>query len=227
MLSVIYWSFSGFDSASTFAGEVKEPHRTFPLALTLAVITMLASYIAPLLVAAGADPSWPCWEVRMHACRGGHGPLPPRVGRCNAAATRAAHLPGGGGRRVEAGEGMGWDGMWDGVGWDGIWLTSPAEVDAKRQRHRHVAARDRHLAAVRPPCHRRVTAPLSQRTDLSPSHPIPSHLIPSRPVPSRRALAKDGSLSTVGYTIGGAWLGCTILAASALGNWGLYASELL
>ena len=36
-LSTVYWNLSGFDSASTFAGEVEAPHKTFPRALLLSV----------------------------------------------------------------------------------------------------------------------------------------------------------------------------------------------
>lgn len=37
----------------------------------------------------------------------------------------------------------------------------------------------------------------------------------------------DGSLSTVGYRLGGEWLAVLVLISSCLGNWGLFASELL
>lgn len=62
MLSILYWSLSGFDSASTFAGEVELPSVTFPKALSLAVITMLLAYIIPLAIAAGADAQWDTWR---------------------------------------------------------------------------------------------------------------------------------------------------------------------
>ena len=62
MLSILYWSLSGFDSASTFAGEVDRPSQTFPRALALGLAIMLLSYVLPLLVAAGADPRWDTWR---------------------------------------------------------------------------------------------------------------------------------------------------------------------
>ena len=62
LLSVLYWSLSGFDSASTFAGEVAEPSVTYPRALGLACLVMLFSYLLPLGVAAGADSQWPSWR---------------------------------------------------------------------------------------------------------------------------------------------------------------------
>jgi amino acid transporter len=60
-LSVCYWCLSGFDSASTFAGEVEAPSSTFPRALSLACAVMLLCYLLPLFVAAGADSSWKTW----------------------------------------------------------------------------------------------------------------------------------------------------------------------
>ena len=53
---------SGFDSASTFAGEVERPHVTFPRALFTAVGLVCLSYLCPLLVSSAADPGWRCWE---------------------------------------------------------------------------------------------------------------------------------------------------------------------
>jgi len=63
MLSVIFWSLEGFDSASTFAGEVDNPSRTYPRAMAISVVMMTLSYIVPLGVGAGVDGSeWPCWH---------------------------------------------------------------------------------------------------------------------------------------------------------------------
>ena len=62
MLSVVFWSLEGFDNASTFAGEVNDPGRTYPRALGLAVALMLFTYLLPLGVGAAADPEWSCWK---------------------------------------------------------------------------------------------------------------------------------------------------------------------
>jgi len=64
LLHVVFWSYSGWDSVSTFAGEVAEPRRTYPLALALAVTLTCASYILPLgagLLTSGA-PHWRTWK---------------------------------------------------------------------------------------------------------------------------------------------------------------------
>ena len=47
---------------TTLAGEVEHPGKTLPAALFTAVGVMLLCYVAPLALAAGADPGWSCWE---------------------------------------------------------------------------------------------------------------------------------------------------------------------
>lgn len=62
LLHVTFWSYSGWDSVATFAGEVKDPHRNFPKALTLSIILTCVSYVFPL--AAGImTPSAPDWRT--------------------------------------------------------------------------------------------------------------------------------------------------------------------
>jgi amino acid transporter len=48
LVNVLYWNFSGFDCASTFAGEVQQPWRTYPLGLLLALLLTVSSYLLPL-----------------------------------------------------------------------------------------------------------------------------------------------------------------------------------
>jgi amino acid transporter len=61
-LSTLYWNMSGFDSASTFAGEVEKPGSTIPRALFVAVAMVGLATAIPLLIAAAADPGWACWQ---------------------------------------------------------------------------------------------------------------------------------------------------------------------
>ena len=61
MLSVVYWSLSGFDSVSTFAGEVASPESTMPRSLLLACAIMLLCYALPLSAAAATD-DWRLWK---------------------------------------------------------------------------------------------------------------------------------------------------------------------
>ena len=51
--SVLYWNFSGGDQLSTFAGEVKEPRRTYPRAALWGVAIVSLNYLLPLLVVSG------------------------------------------------------------------------------------------------------------------------------------------------------------------------------
>ena len=57
MLSVVFWSLEGFDSASTFAGEVDNPSRTYPYAMAMSLTMVTLAYIVPLGVGAGVENS--------------------------------------------------------------------------------------------------------------------------------------------------------------------------
>lgn len=54
--NTIFWNLNFWDSASTLAGEVEEPHRTFPKALLSAGLLTCLGYLLPLLAATGAMP---------------------------------------------------------------------------------------------------------------------------------------------------------------------------
>ena len=56
---VAMWNFMGWDNASTVAGEVDRPQRTYPLAMVIAVCLVVATYLVPVLAAAhaGIDPA--------------------------------------------------------------------------------------------------------------------------------------------------------------------------
>ncbi len=58
-LLVAMWNFMGWDNASTFAGEVERPQRTYPRAMLLAVLAVVITYIVPVLAASrsGMAPS--------------------------------------------------------------------------------------------------------------------------------------------------------------------------
>ncbi|GBG30542.1 Amino acid-polyamine transporter, putative [Hondaea fermentalgiana] len=64
LLHVVFWSYSGWDSVSTFAGEVRDPKRNFPRALALAMLLTCASYVLSLgagILTPGA-PDWRTWS---------------------------------------------------------------------------------------------------------------------------------------------------------------------
>ncbi|EAZ27096.1 hypothetical protein OsJ_11027 [Oryza sativa Japonica Group] len=61
--NTLFWNLNYWDSASTMAGEVERPERTFPRALAVAVVLIAVSYLLPLMAAVGATDAPPeAWE---------------------------------------------------------------------------------------------------------------------------------------------------------------------
>uniref|UniRef100_A0A0C9RLR7 TSA: Wollemia nobilis Ref_Wollemi_Transcript_12034_1921 transcribed RNA sequence n=1 Tax=Wollemia nobilis TaxID=56998 RepID=A0A0C9RLR7_9CONI len=54
--NTLFWNLNFWDNASTLAGEVEHPQRTFPRALLCAGVLACLGYIVPLLAATGALP---------------------------------------------------------------------------------------------------------------------------------------------------------------------------
>jgi amino acid transporter len=52
----IFFSFIGLDAVSTAGEEVKDPHRTMPLAILIALVTVTSVYILVTIVAVAAQP---------------------------------------------------------------------------------------------------------------------------------------------------------------------------
>ncbi|XP_057811487.1 probable polyamine transporter At3g19553 [Salvia miltiorrhiza] len=50
----LFWNLNYWDNASTLAGEIENPSRTFPRALLGAVVVVVCSYLVPLLAGTGA-----------------------------------------------------------------------------------------------------------------------------------------------------------------------------
>ncbi|KAL6525930.1 hypothetical protein OROHE_015454 [Orobanche hederae] len=50
----LFWNLNYWDNASTLAGEIENPSRTFPKALFGAVVLVVCSYLIPLLAGTGA-----------------------------------------------------------------------------------------------------------------------------------------------------------------------------
>ncbi|RZC44539.1 hypothetical protein C5167_037482 [Papaver somniferum] len=55
----MFWNLNYWDKASTLAGEVENPSKTFPKALFGAVVLVMCSYLIPLLAGTGALESKP------------------------------------------------------------------------------------------------------------------------------------------------------------------------
>ncbi|OWM73401.1 hypothetical protein CDL15_Pgr026500 [Punica granatum] len=54
--NTLFWNLNFWDNASTLAGEVEEPQRTFPKALFSAGLLTCLGYLIPLMAATGAIP---------------------------------------------------------------------------------------------------------------------------------------------------------------------------
>jgi amino acid transporter len=57
------WNYMGWDNATTFAGEVEWPQRTYPLAMAGAVVLVTLTYVIPIWTAAytGIEPA--AWDT--------------------------------------------------------------------------------------------------------------------------------------------------------------------
>jgi amino acid transporter len=60
---IVMWNTMGWDNASTIAGEVSKPQRTYPAAVFAAAALVSLTYVVPLAAmrAGGVDPS--CWTT--------------------------------------------------------------------------------------------------------------------------------------------------------------------
>ena len=62
-LSVVLWSYSGWDNVSTFAGEVERPKRNYPLAMMISVPLVTLLYLLPIGAGLGATHNWREWQT--------------------------------------------------------------------------------------------------------------------------------------------------------------------
>ncbi|MFI5183764.1 MAG: APC family permease [Vicinamibacteria bacterium] len=62
-LSVVIFNYSGWDNASTFAGEVNEPRRNYPRALAIALVTTVLVYVLPLLAGLSVTTDAAAWSA--------------------------------------------------------------------------------------------------------------------------------------------------------------------
>ena len=60
---VAIWNYMGWDNASTIAGEVENPQRTYPLAMTLAVAIVALSYAIPIATMSRSGIAPGVWET--------------------------------------------------------------------------------------------------------------------------------------------------------------------
>lgn len=63
LLSVLYWSYTGFDAAGAYASEIGNPRYTFPRAMVLTVIMIALTYSVPFVAVAGVNkPPYETWK---------------------------------------------------------------------------------------------------------------------------------------------------------------------
>jgi amino acid transporter len=60
---VVMWNYMGWDNASTIAGEVDRPQRTYPLAMLVSVLLVAATYIIPVAAAARTGIAAETWDT--------------------------------------------------------------------------------------------------------------------------------------------------------------------
>jgi amino acid transporter len=67
-LSVVIFNYSGWDNVSTYAGEVDQPQRNYPRAMAIALLTLVISYLLPVIAGItittkpeiwSSDAGWP------------------------------------------------------------------------------------------------------------------------------------------------------------------------
>lgn len=61
-LSLVMWSYCGFDRVGLIAGEIKNPTKVIPKAMLVSMIVVIASYVLPL-IGSLAVGGWETWEA--------------------------------------------------------------------------------------------------------------------------------------------------------------------
>jgi amino acid transporter len=56
-LNSLFWNLNSFDSAASFAGDVRDPGRTFPRAMFWSILMAVAANVIPVLICIGATDS--------------------------------------------------------------------------------------------------------------------------------------------------------------------------
>jgi amino acid transporter len=65
-LSLVMWSYCGFDRVGLIAGEIKNPAKVIPKAMLISMLIVVASYVLPL-VGALATGGWQTWVAGSFA----------------------------------------------------------------------------------------------------------------------------------------------------------------
>jgi amino acid transporter len=66
-LSITIWNFSGWENTSVVAAEIRDPRRTYPYALAIALMMVVLGYLLPLGVALSGAQSGARWETGWYS----------------------------------------------------------------------------------------------------------------------------------------------------------------
>ncbi len=69
---IAMWNYMGWDNASTIAGEVENPKRTYPRAMMIAVALVALTYIVPVALAGKTGFAPDVWETGAWVAAGAH-----------------------------------------------------------------------------------------------------------------------------------------------------------
>jgi amino acid transporter len=62
LLATLIWQLCGFDTVGALAEEVRNPRRTFPIAMFVTVVIITAVYLMPTIAGVSAEPDLSKWE---------------------------------------------------------------------------------------------------------------------------------------------------------------------
>jgi amino acid transporter len=92
---VAMWNYMGWDNASTIAGEVDRPQRTYPLAMLISVLLVTATYVLPIAAVWRTGIPAQSWETGSWVTVGrtiGESVSGPRIGQVLAVAIMAGGM---------------------------------------------------------------------------------------------------------------------------------------
>ena len=92
---VAMWNYMGWDNASTIAGEVDRPQRTYPMAMLASVLLVAITYILPIAAVSRSGIPAESWETGSWVAAGrtvGDAVAGPRVGQALAIAVMAGGM---------------------------------------------------------------------------------------------------------------------------------------
>jgi len=59
---LLAWNLGMWEAAAACAGEVKDPAKVFPRALTIVVVLVMVNYLVPIMAFTAVDSNWAAFE---------------------------------------------------------------------------------------------------------------------------------------------------------------------